>query len=62
LDRASELADKKEEVMAALFDIMQRHDEKPPEEIPVQPVVEPQSPAGTETVQGIIKNMMGEPI
>ena len=60
LSRASELSVNKSEDLAALLEQLQRHDYKPEEEIPAQPVTEPQSPAGAELVQGIVSKMMGE--
>ena len=60
IDSASDLADNKEAVVQALMDIMQKHDVKPLEEIPAQPVSEPQDSAMNDTtIKEILKETIG---
>jgi hypothetical protein len=59
IQNASKLAENEGAVLDALMDMQQQHAVKPPEETPKQPVSEPQSPAGTDTVTGLIQKMIG---
>lgn len=59
VENAGDLAENKTAVIQALMDIMQKHDVKPLEEIPTQPVSESQSDAGGDTVKNVLKEMIG---
>ena len=50
ITRASDMAENRSAVVEALSDILQKHDVKPPDEMPKQPANEPQSQAGAESV------------
>ena len=59
LAEASKLADNEEAVFRALLDILQKHDVKPEEELPAQPINEPQDRATGGTVKDVIADMIG---
>ena len=59
IDSAGDLANNREAVVQALMDIMQKHDVKPPEEIPAQPLSEPQSGASGDTMKEVLQEALG---
>ena len=59
VNRAGELAENEAAVVQALMDIMQKHDVKPQEEIPAQPVSEPQPDAEGDTVKNVLRETLG---
>lgn len=55
LMEASKLASRQDAVFSALSDVLIKYTNRPPEYIPVNPVAEPQKPAGDT-----VKNILGD--